>query len=307
MAFGWDDAIAIGASALGFFGQKETNEQNREMSREQMAFQERMSNTAHQREVRDLMAAGLNPMLSSKYGGASTPPGASAVMQNPGEKASTAYQQAVGASLAKETVELTKANTAKALSEKGVADATEADIRAQTAGRPIGLGLQSQQTIESGQRVQNLMEEIKNIASQRENIEQQTRNLKEVIPQIHATIESLKATAALSREHINLSRGQTASAYASAGSAIATTDETRQRIHANLPALEASLRNLERVAEEMKMPGRAQDEAVADSWIGSLSAVVKALNPFVGIMPTLPIRGTGAPAPQRDTRKDWKR
>lgn len=34
-----------------------------------------MSGSAHQREVRDLMAAGLNPMLSARLGGASTPGG----------------------------------------------------------------------------------------------------------------------------------------------------------------------------------------------------------------------------------------
>lgn len=72
---------ALGASDL--LGTWYQNKENKELSREQMAFQRSMSNTAVQRRVADLRAAGLNPMLGYQ-GAASSPEGSMPRMENMG-------------------------------------------------------------------------------------------------------------------------------------------------------------------------------------------------------------------------------
>lgn len=76
---------SVVGSVIGAAGAAYSGKQSAKSAADQMHFQQKMSNTAHQRQVRDLEAAGINPILSAKLGGASTPAGAGYQTPNIGD------------------------------------------------------------------------------------------------------------------------------------------------------------------------------------------------------------------------------
>jgi hypothetical protein len=140
-------AIAAGGSILG---QHMANRANIAQARDQMRYQQMMSNTAYQRAMSDMRKAGLNPILAAKVGGASTPSGAMANIGNiiqPGveayQKVSSAKQMQTVNAIEKRTLDMLEREnvsmaeiqyTAKNIFESKALKAFEAGISGDLSG-----------------------------------------------------------------------------------------------------------------------------------------------------------------------------
>lgn len=126
---------SIGSSMDNMAAEERNNEANKQQAQAMMAFQERMSSTAHTRATEDLQKAGLNRILALGQP-ASSPAGAmaqqNAVKNNFAESGMNAAStllnsQSIGSqtNLNKDSADLAKANTAKAMAETVKIQSTE--------------------------------------------------------------------------------------------------------------------------------------------------------------------------------------
>ncbi|AXH74610.1 MAG: DNA pilot protein [Microviridae sp.] len=139
MPFGLDDlafagiasgALQGGSSLLGGIfgasGAQSTNAQqmafNAQQAQQNRDWQEHMSNTAYQRAMADMRAAGLNPILAANLGGATTPGGSSASITGSANPGAAMGAGVAGAGSAAATAAMTKATLTQANKDQSQVD-----------------------------------------------------------------------------------------------------------------------------------------------------------------------------------------
>lgn len=210
--FSGSDFASIAGAGLSFAGGLMGNSSAKREATKQRAWTEAMDNSKHQRAVKDLKAAGLNPMLSA-FNTSSAPSGASAQQNNPasgaGEILSNAGLRQTQKEMNSAQVGVLNSQQSKNIAEADLASAQAAEARERTP-------TYGQNIVESQSRVTNMKAELPIILERMHLTQSEIRKVESEITQI--------------AKHGNLTEAQTKEALARAGLTSAQITEVAPRI-----------------------------------------------------------------------------
>ncbi|UQT28873.1 DNA pilot protein [Microvirus AZ-2020] len=161
----------VASAYAGYKGAQEANETNveqaainRDFNREEAQktrdFQERMRATQYQTATKDMLAAGINPMVAYTQGGAGTPSGATASNSSLPQIANKA-SAALANSTATATVQNILAQTDKTKADADVSRAMADKVRAETNLTTSSTGKVQQETINLREQIAEIQARIK--------------------------------------------------------------------------------------------------------------------------------------------------
>lgn len=288
----WAAAIGAGASILGGWmgsqGQKDANRTNIYLQQKQQEWEEEMSNTAVQRRLADLKAAGLNPLLAVGQA-AEVPNVQPARVENAKAAMGQGLSNAAHSAAAAVQLANIEANTRKANSEARINEELAPNTAAAQASeiqlRRANAALAEAQTSFTAKNTLAVIAQTQKTGAE-------TAQVYAAIDKIQAEIEKLRVDTSLSKQETAFKAAQTALAQLDA-----------QQVAALMPYL-VKMRDYNQQLLEASIPGATNAAEVQSSYLGRVSAYAREI--FGMVIPGLSSANQArdlAPVPTPTPRK----